>query len=1121
MTDDSQQTLVILNRILELPEEQRNDALAKECGDNSELRGRVQALLSAQQDPQKMAAAFGNTFATTDAVSGTHVYSAPDDKISAAETGEYEPAEAGILIAGRYILKSKLGEGGMGEVWKAQQTKPVKRNVAIKLIKSGMDSRTIVSRFDQERQALAIMDHPNIARVLDGGVTDNGEPFFVMELVNGLQLNQYADNIKLTTRQRLELFIQICNAIQHAHYKGIVHRDLKPANILVTEVDGRAVPKVIDFGVAKAIGGSLTDDAMETQFGAVIGTLEYMAPEQAGVAENDIDTRADIYSLGVILYELLTGLRPIDSKQLKNAGLAEMIRVIKEEEPSKPSTRLSTADSLPSIAAVRQVDPRKLTSLLKGELDWVVMKCLEKSRERRYETANALASDLGRFLSDDPVEARPPSSTYRLQKFLKRNKGLVIATSIVAVTLIAGIIGTSWGLVQARAQQKIAEDETAKKEIALKAEAVRAEGERLAKLDAKSKQALAETQKTRAEEQQARAEASEEVSLKRLEQLQNSTEALVGVFRNLDPSSEEKEGLPLRTLLAKNLIDAAKSLESVDSDPVELARMQSWLGQALSSLGETDDAILILKKAWETYQENVGSDDTATLNVANELALAYRSNDRFSDAIQLLKESLKRSEMARGKQHMDTLALMNNLAITYRHSGDLKTAFPIYLEVEKTVREKLGPRERATLAATNDLALAYQDLGQLDKALELFVENLAISRKELGDNHVFTLNSINNLAKIYLSTAQHEKALPLLKEALEGRRSKLGPTHPSTLQSMTNLSLYFVDAKEPAKAIPLLEETLAGREARLGINHRGTLGTMQTLAEAYLQSGQIDRALSMLSKTLKKMQRELGDEHPDTMNLMNNLAGSYWQTGQLDKSVPMFEELFPIHQKKLGPDHPLTINVQANLGVNYRDAGRLPEAIKTLEDAVARYEKLTPLTARRLYWIPTVLTSTYERAGMFDKAEPGLQKAWEQSVEQFGEDHPNSTASATRLAGNLLEQKKFDDALSILEPTLATRQKNEPNQWSTFNTQALLGQALFGLKRNTQAESHLEKGYQGMQSMEQSIPANSKSWLIRAKKQLIEVYRANGKSEKADQLIPPPVKNDGAEKETDKAKKEM
>ena len=361
------------------------------------------------------------------------------------------------MIAGRYRLLDKIGEGGMGEVWVAKQTEPVQRKVAVKLIKAGMDSQRVVVRFEQERQALALMDHPNIARVLDGGLTDRGRPFFVMELVNGLPLTKICDEAKLTPRERLELFVPVCQAVQHAHQKGIVHRDLKPSNVLVTLYDGRPVPKVIDFGVAKATGGRLTDQTFSTQFGTVLGTLEYMAPEQAGFGAVDVDTRADVYSLGVVLYELLTGLRPFDGDRLRKAAFDEVLRIIREEEPPRPSAKLSTADALPSLAAVRRTEPRRLAALMQGELDWVVMRCLEKDRSRRYETASGFAMDVRRYLADEPVEARPPSRGYRLWKFVRRNRGPVLAASLVLLTLLVGIAGTRWGRVESDAARRAAE----------------------------------------------------------------------------------------------------------------------------------------------------------------------------------------------------------------------------------------------------------------------------------------------------------------------------------------------------------------------------------------------------------------------------------------------------------------------------------------------------------------------------------------------------------------------------------------------------------------------------------------------------------------------------------------
>ena len=346
----------------------------------------------------------------------------------------------GTLIAGRYKLLEQIAEGGMGTVWVAEQTKPVRRKVALKLIKPGMDSRQVLSRFEAERQALALMDHPNIAKVFDGGVTDEGRPFFVMEYVKGVPITQYCDDVQVAVRERLKLFVQVCQAVQHAHQKGIIHRDLKPSNILVCLYDGQPVPKVIDFGLAKAMHQPLTEHTLYTAHASVVGTPLYMSPEQAETNNLDIDTRSDVYSLGVVLYELLTGTTPLDRGQLKTAAWHEIVRLIKESEPARPSTKLSSSASLPSVAAQRGLEPAQLSRLVRGDLDWIVMKCLEKDRNRRYETANGLARDIERYLQDEPVQASPPSAAYRLKKFIRRNKTaaafmLLLVAAVAALTV--------------------------------------------------------------------------------------------------------------------------------------------------------------------------------------------------------------------------------------------------------------------------------------------------------------------------------------------------------------------------------------------------------------------------------------------------------------------------------------------------------------------------------------------------------------------------------------------------------------------------------------------------------------------------------------------------------------
>jgi tetratricopeptide (TPR) repeat protein/serine/threonine protein kinase len=450
MAADQRRIKELFVAALELPDSAaRRRFLDRQCADDAELQHRVEALLQAHDAPAsaldrplaEISPAQPDPPSTMDAVTATEAF--------------------GSVIAGRYKLLEEIGEGGMGTVWMAQQTEPIKRLVAVKVIKPGMDSKQVIARFEAERQALALMDHPNIARVLDGGTTKGepggvgpGRPYFVMDLVKGVPITKYCDEHRLTPRHRLELFIPVCQAVQHAHQKGIIHRDLKPSNVLVALYDGKPVPKVIDFGVAKAAGQTLTEKTLVTGFGSLVGTLEYMSPEQAEINQLDIDTRSDIYSLGVLLYELLTGSPPFTRKESEKGGMLEMLRVIREQEPTRPSTKLSTAEGLPTLAANRGTEPAKLTKLMRGELDWIVMKALEKDRSRRYETANGFAQDLQRYLADEPVLACPPSVGYRFRKFARRNKvALAIAGLILSFLLLLGG-GAGWALRDRTARQE-------------------------------------------------------------------------------------------------------------------------------------------------------------------------------------------------------------------------------------------------------------------------------------------------------------------------------------------------------------------------------------------------------------------------------------------------------------------------------------------------------------------------------------------------------------------------------------------------------------------------------------------------------------------------------------------
>ncbi len=800
------------------------------------------------------------------------------------------PAPAAWTIDS-YRLLRMLGEGGMGEVWLAEQDEPIRRTVALKIIKRGMDSRDVIVRFEAERRALALMSHPCIAKVLDAGTTPDGGPYFVMEYVPGLPLTEYCDRHRLATRERLELFVSVCQGVQHAHQKAVIHRDLKPSNVLVTEVDGKPVAKIIDFGVAKAAGPRLTEQTMFTMVGTLLGTPEYMSPEQADLTVEDVDTRTDIYSLGVMLYELLAGCLPFDVNALRRAGFDEMRRIIREDDPLTPSKKLATLG-----AQAQEVADRRATLLprlhrsLQGDLDWVVLKAMEKDRNRRYETANGLAMDIARFLDDEPVAARPPTAGYRLRKLIRRHRGAFRALIAIFVILVLGVAASSWGLLRARRAEHVAASEAR---------------------EARRQAAIAQA---------------------------------VNDFLNKDllsaaaPSTEAGKGIDVRMRevldVAAQRLDASSAPGGRFADkPLVEAAIRQTLGSTYLSTGAYEAALPQFEREVALRVAHQGEDDIQTAWAVHDEAIALFRLGRNADAERELRHALRYEAHASPTEARDVAEWKSTLGLFYEDAGRFAEAESLLLDVRSFQERTLGKEDPNTTRTMTLLANIYERVGRYAECEALAKEVLAIKERTVGENAPETLNILNNLGNVLANQGRMREAQQYMQRALAAKKVVFGPENPVTLNSMNNVAEVHGVLGEWAEAEVLHRQTYELRAGVLGKDHPRTLSSLVLLAKAMTRNGEAKDAEPLIVDALARTRQVRGPDHPDTDAARDTYGITLYALGRYAEARAVLQSLVDDEGERVHEAEVRELS-QAHLALVHMAMGEKKESLALLHAAL-------------------------------------------------------------------------------------------------------------------------------------------------------------------------------------------
>jgi len=817
---------------------------------------------------------------------------------------------------GRYKLLSLLGEGGMGMVYLAEQVEPIRRQVALKVIKPGMDSARVIARFETERQALALLDHPNIASVHDAGTTEAGRPYFVMEYVEGAPITQYCDEQMLTIQERLRLFQQVCDAVQHAHQKGIIHRDLKPSNILVAAEGDKAIPKIIDFGVAKAVSQPLTEQTLFTEDSQLLGTPEYMSPEQADMANEDIDTRSDIYSLGVLLYVLLAGILPYDSHTFRQGGIEHIRKIIRETDPKTPSTRLTRlGEQARELAESRRTEVVALAKCLHHELEWIPLKAMRKDRADRYRSASELADDIENYLRGNPLIAGPPGTGYKLRKFVWRNRALVVGTAAVIAVLILGIVVSTLFAVKA--------------------------------------------------------------SLARVEAQELSDYLRFSVLESLDPFKVGGRQITIRTILDGAANDLQGKFQNT---PMAEAEIRHTIGFAYWSLGLYEQAEFHSKRALEIRQSHLSDADPNTLQWMNELGWVYHHWSRYQEAEQLFAEALQGRRRVLGEKHWDTLDSMGSLAVVYCMQGrfdegeQLSTKFMEvvrgtesevyflgrlawayrlwgrYREAERSALIALDsyPREYGnthyfTLQNIRWAGELYWEMGRFDESDKLLYEALNSWSEAWGEEHPETLLTLMALGWLRYSQGRYDEAQSLFDKTAKTAHRVVGEAHFVTAKSMQGLGTLYLSQGRHDEAEPLLTAALAIANNILGENNWHALHIVNTLSKLYTAQGHFVAAEQHYLETLKAQRHILGNEHPHTLASINDLAVLYTRQQQYEEATTLFKEALEGRQHKWGDNHPATLESMHEIGILYLEQGQYDKAETRLINAYnGRADKIGP-----------------------------------------------------------------------------------------------------------------------------------------------------------------------------------